>query len=189
MPVWMSVTVLVALAILGLWAMWHGWQGRARRSAALVPSLPDVPAEPGEARTVPVEATYVSSTRAGDWLDRVAAHDLGVRSPVTVTVHDGGVLLARTGARDVWVPAAALTAVGTSSGQAGKFVGRDGLVVLTWVPDATTTTPLDTALLVRHDAERDTLLDAACALVAPPAAQAAATDTDAASPAAREEQA
>ena len=48
---------------------------------------------------------------------------------------------------------------------------------------------LDTALLVRHDAERDTLLDAARALVAPPAAQAAATDTDAASPAAREEQA
>lgn len=183
MPVWLSVTVLVALAVLGLWAMWHGWRARARRTAALVTTVPEVPATRGEPRTAEIEAVYVSSTRAGDWLDRVVAHDLGVRSPALVRVHADGIHLARTGTRDLWVPATSLTAVGTASGQAGKFVGRDGLVVLTWVPDPTTGTPLDTALLVRHDAERTPLLDAARALAAAP------TGTDAAPPAAREEQA
>lgn len=179
MPLWLSTTLLVGVAALGLWGMWHGWQARSRRTATLVPTVPEVP----EGVTTPadaVEATYVSSTRSGDWLDRVVAHGLGLRTVALVSVHPTGVLVARTHAPDVWVPAGALRAVGTSSGQAGKFVGRDELVVLTWVPDASTGVALDTALLVRHDAERPTLLAAAGALVAP-------THTDSAPPA-REEQ-
>ncbi|MBO0900356.1 hypothetical protein J1G42_07810 [Cellulomonas sp. zg-ZUI222] len=182
MPVWASVAILAALAVLGLWGMWRGWQARGRRTAALVPSVPTVPASPGAPVGAPVEAVYVSSTRAGDWLDRVVAHDLGVRSPALVQVHADGVLLTRTGAADVWVPAGALRAVGTSSGQAGKFVGRDELVVLTWVPDATTGTAIDTALQVRHDDARPALLAAARTLAAP-------TDTETAPPTAQEEQA
>jgi len=183
MPVWLSVTVLVVLALLGLWGMWHGWRSRGRRTAALVTTLPGVPDAPGDARTDDLEAVYVSSTRSGDWLDRVVAHGLGVRSPASVRVHAAGVLVARTGARDVWVPAGALTAVGTTSGQAGKFVGRDELVVLTWVPDPSTGTPLDTALHVRHDDGRSAFLAAARTLLAAP------PDTDTAPPPAQEEQA
>lgn len=183
MPTWLSVTVLAALAVLGLWGMRRGWLARGRRTAALVPTLPDVPAAPGAARGDDVEAVYVSSTRAGDWLDRVVAHDLGVRSPARVRVHADGVHVGRTGARDLWVPAGSLRAVGTSRGQAGKFLGRDELVVLTWVPDPTTGTAIDTALLVRHDEARDALLAAARTL------PAASTDTDTAPSAAQEEQA
>ena len=179
MPLWLSTTLLGAVALLALWGMWRGWQARERRTAALVPTVPAVP----DGVTTPedaVEATYVSSTRAGDWLERVVAHGLGLRTAALVSVHPSGVLVARTKAPDVWVPAGALRAVGTSSGQAGKFVGRDELVVLTWVPDASTGVPLDTALLVRHDAERPALLAAAGALVAP-------TDTDSAPPAQEEQ--
>ncbi|MCC2314833.1 PH-like domain-containing protein [Cellulomonas xiejunii] len=183
MPLSVSVAVLVAIALLGLWAMWHGWRARARRTAVLVPSVPDVPATPRAPRTDDVEAVYVSSTRAGDWLDRVVAHDLGIRSPARVRVHADGVHVARTGARDVWVPAGALRAVGTTSGQAGKFVGRDELVVLTWVPDPGAGTAIDTALQVRHDDARAALLAAVRALLAAP------TDTDTTPPAAQEEQA
>ncbi|MBO3093416.1 PH-like domain-containing protein [Cellulomonas dongxiuzhuiae] len=183
MPVWLSVTVLAALAVLGLWGMWHGWRARGRRTAALVPTLPDVPGTRGAPLTDDLEAVYVSSTRSGDWLDRVVAHDLGVRSPARVRVHADGVLVARTGARDVWVPAGALSAVGTTSGQAGKFVGRDELVVLTWVPDATSGTAIDTALQVRHDDARAALLAAVRTLPAAP------TDTDTTPSAAQEEQA
>ena len=182
MRVALAVALLVGLGALGLWGMVRGWRSRAARTAQIVPSVPAVPAEPGAPRTDDVEAVYVSSTRAGDWLERVVAHDLGTRSPAQVRVHDAGVLITRTGARDLWVPAAALLDVSTSSGQAGKFVGRDELVVLTWVPDATTGTAIDTALLVRHDDERPVLLDAARALLAAP------TDTDTAPPAAQEEQ-
>ncbi|WP_309134408.1 hypothetical protein [Cellulomonas sp.] len=167
MPTWLSVALLLALLVLALWGMRAGWRNRTRRTALLVPTLPDVPADAGPARTEPAEAVYVSSTRAGDWLDRVAAHGLGDRSPAVVSVHDAGVLLRRPGARDLWVPADRLSGVGTTRGQAGKFVGPEGLVVLTWVPDPATGTALDTALRMRHDADKEPLLAAARSLVRP----------------------
>ena len=75
-------------------------------------------------------------------------------------VRDAGVLLRRRGAPDVLVPRAALRAVGTSGGMAGKVVGGDGLVVLTWtthpVP-ADDERGLDTGLRMRHPHEGDEL--------------------------------
>ena len=68
-----STVVLVLVVLLVLWGMRAGWRARTRRSSALVPSLSAAPAELGAARLAPVDATYVSTTRAGDWLDRVTA--------------------------------------------------------------------------------------------------------------------
>ena len=167
MPTWLSVTILLVLLLLAFWAMRAGWRRRERRSAAAVPVVPGAPAQLGEARTDPLEATYVSSTTSGDWLDRVNAHDLGVRSPAQVQVFDAGVLVRRTGAADVFVPAAQVRDVGTAPGMAGKFMGRDGLVVLTWAPDAAPEAGplLDTGLLVRHREERPALVAAVQALI------------------------
>ncbi|OJV57520.1 MAG: hypothetical protein BGO38_05125 [Cellulomonas sp. 73-145] len=167
MPTWLSVTILLVLLALAYWAMRQGWRRRERRSEATVPAVPGAPADLGAPRTDPLEAVYVSSTTAGDWLDRVNAHDLGVRSAAQVQVFDAGVLVRRTGAADVFVPAAQVRGVGTASGMAGKFMGRDGLVVLTWAPDAAPEVGplLDTGLLVRHRADRPRLVDAVRTLV------------------------
>ncbi len=163
MPQWLSITVLVLLLALVGWGMWHGWRRRTRASEQAVTALPAVPDELGATRLGPLEATYVSSTTAGDWLDRVSAHDLGARSRAQVEVHDSGVLLRRSGAADVFVPAGLLRDVHTAPGMAGKFVGGDGLVVLTWAAAAGRL--LDTGLLVRHRDERPALLDAVRALL------------------------
>ncbi|HEY0188551.1 MAG TPA: hypothetical protein VGC67_13760 [Cellulomonas sp.] len=167
MPVWLSVTVLVALAAAGLAGMLVGWRHRGARTAAQVPAPPVVPAPDalGAARTEPLEGTYVSSTRAGDWLDRVTAHGLGTRSSATVQVHDAGVLLRRRGAPDVFLPRAALRAVGTSGGMAGKVVGKEGLVVLTWAPSPQDDRGLDTGLRLRHPHDAETLRSAAQDLI------------------------
>ncbi|HEY0118377.1 MAG TPA: hypothetical protein VGC04_06335 [Cellulomonas sp.] len=171
MPEWGSISIFVVLLALAGWGMWRGWRRRARTSAAAVPAIPAVPAELGATRLGPLEATYVSSTTAGDWLDRIAAHDLGARSAAQVEVHDAGVLLRRRGATDVFVPAALLRKVGTAPGMAGKFMGGEGLVVLTWETgadggaDPGTDRLLDTGLLVRHRSERPALVDAVQALI------------------------
>ncbi|AEE46109.1 hypothetical protein [Cellulomonas fimi] len=165
---WVSVVVLVLVAVLALWGMRAGWLGRRRRTEGLVPQLPVAPDDLGPARFGPVEAVYVSTTRAGDWLDRVAAHDLGVRSPAQVSVHDAGVLVSRTGATDVFVPAPTLRGAGTAPGIAGKVVGKDGLVVLTWQPHPDDPRGLDTGLRTRHAADRPLLVAAAAALVDAP---------------------
>ena len=167
MPTWLSVTILVLVLAVAYWGMREGWRRRERCSAVTVPDVPATPTDLGTARTDVLEAVYVSSTTAGDWLDRVNAHDLGVRSPAQVQVFDAGVVVHRTGAADVFVPAAQVRGIGTASGMAGKFMGRDGLVVLTWAPDAAPADGplLDTGLLVRHRADRPRLVDAVRTLV------------------------
>ncbi|WP_298457731.1 hypothetical protein [uncultured Cellulomonas sp.] len=181
----MTVTILALLGASALWGMRAGWRHRAERTGAVVPSLPAVPADDdpalGRALTAPIEATYVSSTVAGDWLERVVAHDLGVRSGAVVQVFTGGVRVRRHGAADLWVPAGALLAAGTAPGMAGKYVGGDGLVVLTWQPPssgATADAPsdatadrapaarLDTGLRPRRAEDRAALLRAARDLAA-----------------------
>ncbi|MBT0995177.1 hypothetical protein KIN34_12880 [Cellulomonas sp. DKR-3] len=172
---------LLAVLLLAWWGMRRGWEARRRRTEAAVPTVPDVPADPGPALVGPVEAVYVSTTSAGDWLDRVVAHDLGVRSPATVSVHASGVVVRRTGARDLFVPAAALRGAEAAPAIAGKVVGRDGLVLLRWAPPAphpsdehAPEAALDTGLLPRHAADRDALVAAVAALTSPSSSQTAA---------------
>ncbi|GEL93503.1 PH-like domain-containing protein [Cellulomonas composti] len=168
-----ATLVLVGVVALSWWGMRRGWEHRRRRTAEVVGALPTRPADLGATRFGPVAAVYVSTTTAGDWLDRVVAADLGVRSPATVTVHDAGLLVERTGATDLFVPAAALRAVTTAPGIAGKVVGGHGLVVVTWQPpgaDADTDAQaggLDTGLLTRDHDDRDPLVDAVATLVTP----------------------
>ncbi|WP_307802439.1 PH-like domain-containing protein [Cellulomonas fengjieae] len=155
-----STVVLLLVVLAVFWAMRAGWRARTQKSTALVPRLPVRPVELGALRAGPVEAVYVSTTRAGDWLDRVTAEGLGVRSPAQVSVHDAGVLITRQGAPDLFVPAAALRGAAAAPGMAGKVVGGDGLVVLTWQADPQDPRGLDTGLRPRRAADRTRLFDA-----------------------------
>ncbi|GAA3821673.1 PH-like domain-containing protein [Cellulomonas soli] len=165
MPTPVSIALLVLLLALVLLGMRAGWRARTRRTGEVVPALPAAPADLGEARTPALEAVYVSSTRAGDWLDRVTAHELGERSAAHVQVWDAGVTIAREGVADVFVPTEALRAAGTAPGIAGKVVGRDGIVLLTWLPAPEDGRGLDTGLHTRHAADREVLVAAARALI------------------------
>jgi hypothetical protein len=166
----LQAAVLVLLAVPVLWALlWVGWRGRRRRQSGLA-GLPPVPTDLGPLVFGPVDAVYVSSTSAGDWLDRVAVHGLGVRSAAQVGVHAGGVMVARQGAPDLWLSRGRLLGVRRQRGMAGKFVEADGLLVLTWTlgDDSTGGVPLDTGLRVRSDADRDALETAVAGLLAGP---------------------
>lgn len=150
----LQLGLLMLLLVPVIWGMlWWGWRRRGRRQAD-VGALHPVPDPLSASAFGPVETIYVSTTRAGDWLDRVVVHGLGTRSAAEVSVHPDGVLVQRTSAPDVWVPAADLTGVRRESGAAGKFVREGGLVVLTWtLGDA----GLDTALRTRYEHDRDAL--------------------------------
>lgn len=150
----LQLGLLLLLLVPVIWGlMWWGWRRRGRRQAD-VGELHAVPEPLSPSVFGPVETVYVSTTRAGDWLDRVVVHGLGNRSAADVSVHADGVLVRRTSAPDVWVPAVDLTGVRRERGAAGKFVREDGLVVITWtLGDAA----LDTALRTRFDHDRDAL--------------------------------
>lgn len=168
--VWTAVVLLAIVAIYLL--MWRGWQSRGRRQSD-VPPPPRVPTDLVDAteeagadglpglRHGPVEAVYVSTTTAGDWLDRIVVHGLGVRSNAEVSVTDSGVLIEREGAPALWIPAGQLRGAHTATGMAGKFVGANGLVVLEWQLGPRL---VDTGLRCERQADREPLLAALAAL-------------------------
>jgi hypothetical protein len=174
----LAIALLVALAIfLVLYVTLIGRRRLAQRTTTLVPVPPAVPGsgEVGPVRFGPLEAVYVSTTLHGDWLARVGAHGLGDRSSALVSVHDagpgrhGGVLVERDGADDLWVPVNAIRSAGLAPGMAGKYVGADGLVVLTWaVPEAdgVAAALVDTGLRTRRAEDRGGLVDAVRYLLA-----------------------
>lgn len=170
LPMPVAVALMLAVGAVALWAMWRGWRGLARRSAPRVGALPTLPdaAALGQARTAPIEGTYVSTTGAGDWLDRLGAGDLGFRARAIVQVFDGGVQIARAGSTDLFLPTDTLEGARLTAGMAGKYVGGKGIVVLRWTVSAADGSPtlLDTGIRTLHAADRSTLIDAVTALVA-----------------------
>ena len=132
-----------------------GWRNRLRRQSDVDP-LPAVPAELG-APLAEAEGQYIASTTAGDWLDRIAVHQLGIRTNAGLSVHPEGVLFDRAGAGPVFIPAGRLTGVRQERGMAGKFVEKDGLLVLSWMLG---TRELDSGFRTRRPEDKTTLLAA-----------------------------
>ncbi|GGL86254.1 PH-like domain-containing protein [Nakamurella endophytica] len=147
------VLALVVLIGLAYWGLAVGWRHRAARQSDVAAPPAPPPGLDGEL-VAPLTGLYVSTTRSGRWQDRLVVHTLGRRARATVRLFDGGVLVDRVGEDPVWVPAAALDAVGTAPGIAGKVMGMDdGVLVLTWrLGDL----PVDTGIRVDDlDAQQD----------------------------------
>ena len=130
-PLTALTAVAIALVVFALIA-W-GWRNRKRRQhdVAAPPPVPEhvLAQEPSAG----ADGMYVSTVRGRDWLDRVAVHGLGLRTDARMEVHPDGVALLRSGADNLFIPAADLTDVRLESGMQGKFVERDGLVVVSWL--------------------------------------------------------
>jgi hypothetical protein len=157
--------VLLTLAVLALlsgvyWLMWRGWKNRAAWQADLpVPSS----AAPGDAVFgAPSEGVYASTTVSGDWLDRIAAHGLGVRSNARISVGKSGVLVAREAAPDLFIPADDLVGAQLAPGIAGKVTGGDGVVLVTWRLGGAT---LDSGFHPRAKGDRARLVDEVDAVI------------------------
>jgi hypothetical protein len=130
------VVVFFALCVTG---MWFGWRGRARRQSAILSDFPAPPTwaaeEDGERPKDLVEpetGVYVGSTIAGDWQNRIAIGDIGFRAAATMSLSRQGLLIERTGASPLWIPADALLSARTDRALAGKVMGIEGLFVVRW---------------------------------------------------------
>ncbi|WP_069814317.1 PH-like domain-containing protein [Streptomyces sp. TP-A0874] len=126
------VLALLSLVVVVSLLMASGWRRRAGRQA----DLPEPPRQSpsgaaGEPRLT-MAGRYHGSTIAGQWLDRIVAHGLGTRSRAELTLTDEGLEVVRPGARDFFVPTAALRGARLDRGIAGKVLTQGGLLVVTW---------------------------------------------------------
>ena len=87
-------------------------------------------------------------------------------------MHPEGVLFDRAGAGPVFIPAGRLTGVRQESGMAGKFVEKDGLLVLSWMLGSR---ELDSGFRTRRADDKTKLLNALQDLIS--AAPQADTDS------------
>ena len=164
---WVALAVIVVIGAL----VWLGWRNRKRRQSA-VPAPAEIPSQLLDAAPeVAVEGMVVGTVKSADYLDRVAVHELGVRTDGRVEVHFApedeqepnsepsphGVAIFRAGARNWFIPAQQFQAVGTSSGMIGKFVERDGVIIIEWELGEI---KVATGFRPRHAAEGRALLDA-----------------------------
>ena len=111
--------------------MLRGWRNRQRRQADL-PAPPAPPAVAAEVVLGPVTGVFVGTTSAGDWLDRIAVHALADRATAQLSVAADGVHIAREALPELYVPIERIEQVELGDALAGKVMGRDGLVLLTW---------------------------------------------------------
>lgn len=149
----LAVALVIALIL-------FGWRRRVRRQADL-PAPTAVPEQLSEPRE-DFEGTYVVTTRAGDRLDRVAAHGLGVRGNALLSVGADGVAVLREGSPSFFVAASELRQVGTTSNMVGKAVETDGIVVLRYEHGGV---GFDTGFRTRYHERKTTLLAAVDALI------------------------
>lgn len=124
------VAGLLLFVTLVYWLMRQGWKWRGSLQSDL-PELPEVPQAPGEAK-LRLSGRYHGSTTAGQWLDRIVAHGLGLRSRAELTLTDAGISVVRPGANDFLIPAAAVREARLDKGIAGKVLTEGGLLVVTW---------------------------------------------------------
>ncbi|MFJ1795453.1 PH-like domain-containing protein [Kitasatospora griseola] len=159
-PGYIGATVgLLILVALVYWLMRQGWNWRRTLQSDL-PELPAAPEQPGDA-LLAGPGRYHGSTSAGNWLDRVVAHDLGTRSLAELTLTEQGLLARRPGAADLWIPSGALTGARTDSGIAGKVV-PSGLLVVGWTHGKS---ELESGFRLDSAAEHDAWVEAVGALV------------------------
>lgn len=153
---------IVGLAlVIGLvyWLMRQGWQWRRTLQGDL-PALPQAPEDPGEPLLV-MNGRYHGSTTAGQWLDRIVAHGLGVRSAVRLTLTERGLDVDRVGAPGFFVPVGALRGARLDQAIAGKVLTAGGLLVVTWEHGGTL---LDSGFRAEHAAEHPAWVERITAL-------------------------
>ena len=81
-----ALTLIVLIIIgLALWGMRRGWKNKAHKQDA-IPAPATVPTTEAALIGGPTEGTYLASTTAGQWLDRIVVHSLGVPSRATVSL-------------------------------------------------------------------------------------------------------
>ncbi|AFR48892.1 PH-like domain-containing protein [Gordonia sp. KTR9] len=128
---------VVALLAIGVVSVFYllatGNQKKTAAQADAIGALPVTPADPGAVLRGPDTGLYLGSTMAPSWQNRVTVGDLGDRASSVLTEFETGILIARQGASDIWIPRESITAVRTERGIAGKVMTADGVLAIRWV--------------------------------------------------------
>ncbi|UVO10955.1 transporter [Mycobacterium sp. SVM_VP21] len=152
--------LLVVLIGVVIRLMMRGWRRRGQLQDALIGTLPTVPDTVGSPTVAATRGQYLGCTLAPKWNDRVVVGDLGYRTKAVLTRYPEGIMVQRSGARPIWIPADAVIAVRTERGIAGRTIptrSHDGVLAIRWqLPSGT---EIDTGFRADDRAEHSRWLE------------------------------
>ncbi|HNM85124.1 MAG: transporter [Mycobacterium sp.] len=138
--------------------MLRGWRRRAEGQMSAIGQLPPLPDTVGQAVIPGIKGLYVGSTLAASWQDHVAVGDLGYRTRAVLTRYPEGIIVQRSGAHPIWIPAGAVTAVRAERGIAGEALSHDEILAIRWrLPSGT---EIDTGFRADDRREYDKWIEA-----------------------------
>ena len=123
------VGIMVVLIGLTFAAMRRGWRRRQARQSH-IPAPMSAPPATWRPSGAAVDGLFLGTALSGDWLDRVAVHDLGVRSRGSISWGSGGVHIEREGAPGIFIDKP--LAVRGDSGIAGTVRAKGSVVVISY---------------------------------------------------------
>ncbi|BBZ07482.1 transporter [Mycolicibacterium doricum] len=127
----LAVVIVVAIGLL-IRAMMRGWRRRAQRQVELIGKLPPLPDTVSQTIIPPMKGLYVGCTLAPHWHDRVVVGDLGYRTKAVLTRFPEGIMVQRSGAHSIWIPAESVTAIRAERGMVGKALTHEGILAIRW---------------------------------------------------------
>ncbi|WP_409434268.1 transporter [Mycobacterium sp. SMC-14] len=152
--------LLVVLIGVVIRLMMRGWRRRGQLQDALIGTLPTVPDTVGAPTVAATRGQYLGCTLAPKWNDRVVVGDLGYRTKAVLTRYPEGIMVQRSGARPIWIPADTVIAVRTERGIAGRAIptrNHDGVLAIRWrLPSGT---EIDTGFRADDRAEHSRWLE------------------------------
>ncbi len=127
-----AIAITIAVALLVLLSMLFAWRRRVRRDAVFTAPL-GVPEHADVTRRD--EVLYVSTTRHGQPLERLAIAPLAFRARGELAVTDRGIALALDGAPTVFLATERLVSVDRANVTIDRVVEPGGLVRIDWRVD------------------------------------------------------
>jgi hypothetical protein len=128
------VVVMVLLLVVAM--MRRSWQRGAVHRAIVLAPFPKPPAEltgPDGAALLPeAGGVYLGTSMAGDWQDQVSVGDIAQQATATLHLSRAGLLVDRSGATPLWIPASSMRGAHPGRAVAGKVMSADGTLVITW---------------------------------------------------------
>ena len=124
----MTIGLVIALMV-------RGWRNRGLLQEQVIGTLPDIPDTVSAPTVAATRGMYLGCTLAPKWNERVVAGDLGYDTKAVLTRYPEGIMVQRSGAHPIWIPAESIIAVRAEAGIAGHTIPtrtHDGVLAIRW---------------------------------------------------------
>jgi hypothetical protein len=123
--------IMIAILAIIFYLMRARWRRLTSESERGLPRINEVPTD-SVLNTEPIPGVFLGTSPSGDWMRRVMAQGLGVRSRASLQWDNSGIFIERTGEADLFVGTPDIVGCEFGRGVAGTVRAKGSVLVITW---------------------------------------------------------